>query len=153
MVGQDCPDDFVLLDRALIELPGEYGVEASDLVASSGALVHVKRKDKSSVLSHLFLQAANSCELLRRSPPARDQLMCMIRERACNGQIVAAIESAYARAAERREETEVAFAFLGDWRGKTIANLPLFSRISMVTEVRRVSNLGFRPTVALISSR
>jgi uncharacterized protein (TIGR04141 family) len=153
MVGEDCAEDFVLLDRALIELPGEYGVEASDLVASSGALIHVKRKGKSSVLSHLFLQAANSCELLRRSPLARAQLMNLIRERAQNEQIVTTVEAAYAKAAERREEIEVAFAFLGDWRGKTIANLPLFSRISMVTEVRRVSNLGFRPTVALISSR
>jgi uncharacterized protein (TIGR04141 family) len=153
MVGENYPDDFILLDRALIELPGEYGVEASDLVSSSGALIHVKRKGKSSVLSHLFLQAANSCELLRRSPLARDQFMTLIRERAKSDQIVTAVESAYAKAAERREEIEVAFAFLGDWRGKTIANLPLFSRISMVTEARRVSNLGFRPTVALISSR
>jgi len=47
----------------------------------------------------------------------------------------------------------VAFAFLGDWRNRTIASLPLFSRISLVTQARRVSNLGFRPTVATISSR
>jgi uncharacterized protein (TIGR04141 family) len=122
-------------------------------VPSSGALIHVKREGKSSVLSHLFLQAANSCELLRRSPPTRDQLMALIRERAQNDQIVTAVTSAYTKAAERREEIEVAFAFLGDWRGKTIGNLPLFSRISMVTEARRVPNLGFRPTIALISSR
>ena len=77
MVVENYPDDFILLDRALIELPGEYGVEVSDLVSSSGALIHVKRKGKSSVLSHLFLQAANSCELLRRSPPARDQFMTL----------------------------------------------------------------------------
>jgi uncharacterized protein (TIGR04141 family) len=44
------------------------GIEASDLISQSGALVHLKLKGKSSVLSHLFLQAANSCELLRRSP-------------------------------------------------------------------------------------
>jgi hypothetical protein len=48
---------------------------------------------------------------------------------------------------------EVAFAFLGDWRNRTITSLPLFSRISLVTQARRVSNLGYLPTVALISSR
>lgn len=153
MVGQYYPDRFVLLDREMIELPNEYGVEASDLVSSSGALIHVKRKGKSSVLSHLFLQVANSCELIRRSPLARQQLASLIRERAHNDQIVASVEAAYLQAEERGAEIEVTFAFLGDWKGKTITSLPLFSRISMVSEIRRVSNLGFRPTVAMISSR
>jgi uncharacterized protein (TIGR04141 family) len=151
--ARDYPDEFVLLDRALIELPDEHGVEAADLVCASGALVHVKRKGKSSVLSHLFLQVANSCELLRRSPLAWQQLSLLIRDRAANDPVIATIEAAHAAARTRDSELEVAFAFLGDWRGKTITSLPLFSRISMVNEARRVSNLGFRPTVALISTR
>ena len=120
---------------------------------SSGALIHVKRKGKSSVLSHLFLQVTNSCELLRRSTPAWQQLSSLIRERAADDTIIASIEAAHAEAQKRGSELEVTFAFLGDWRGKPITSLPLFSRISMVTEVRRISNLGFKPTVALISSR
>jgi uncharacterized protein (TIGR04141 family) len=153
MVGRDYPDKFVLLDREMIELPNEYGVEASDLVSSSGALIHVKRKGKPSVLSHLFLQVANSCELLRRSPLAWQQLAALIRQHAHNDQIVTSVEATYLQAEKDGSEIEVVFAFLGDWKGKTITNLPLFSRISMVNEIRRVSNLGFRPTVALISSR
>lgn len=151
-VARDHPGEFVRLDGAVIELPDEYGVEPADLVSASGALIHVKRKGKSSVLSHLFLQAANSCELLRRSELARDRLSSLIRERAADDNIVAAIEAAHAAAQNRESEIEVAFAFLGNWRGRTITNLPLFSRISMVNEARRVSNLGFRPTVAMISS-
>lgn len=151
--AREHPDEFVLLDRAMIELPDEHGIEAADLVSSSGALIHVKRKGKSSVLSHLFLQVANSCELLRRSAPARQQLSKLITERAANERIVTSIDRAYAAAQKRETEIEVAFAFLGDWSGKTITSLPLFSRISMVNEARRVSNLGFRPTVAMISSR
>jgi uncharacterized protein (TIGR04141 family) len=147
------PDKFVLLDRALIELPDEHGVEAADLVCSSGALIHVKRKGKSSVLSHLFLQVANSCELLRRSTLAWQQLSLLIHERAASDPIIVSIEAAHAAARKRESELEVAFAFLGDWSGKTITSLPLFSRISMVNEARRVSNLGFKPTVALISTR
>lgn len=42
--ARDYPDEFGLLDRALIELPDEHGVEAADLVCASGALIHVKRK-------------------------------------------------------------------------------------------------------------
>jgi uncharacterized protein (TIGR04141 family) len=122
-------------------------------VAASGALIHVKRKGKSSVLRHLFLQAANSCELLRRSPQAWQQLASLIRERARDDRIVDQVAEAHLAAEQRREEIEVTFAFLGDWKAKTITNLPLFSRISLVSEARRVANLGFRPTVALISNR
>jgi uncharacterized protein (TIGR04141 family) len=153
MAGKDHPAEFVELDRALIKLPGEYGIESSDLVAASGAMIHVKRKGKSSVLSHLFLQVANSCELLRRSAEARRQLDVLIRERARNECIVASVTAAHLAAEERRGEIEVAFAFLGDWKGKTVTSLPLFSRISLVSEARRVTNLGYRATVATISTR
>jgi uncharacterized protein (TIGR04141 family) len=151
MVGRDYPKDFIELDRALIEMPGEYGVEASDLVAASGALVHIKRKGKSSTLSHLFLQAANSCELLRHAPEAWSQVRIMMEHRARDVDIAAKAATAQAIAEQRREGIEVVFGFLGDWRGRTLVNLPLFSRISLVNEARRITNLGFRATVALIS--
>jgi hypothetical protein len=79
--------------------------------------------------------------------------MSLIRQCSNNDQIVASVEAAYLQAEKGGNQIEVVFAFLGDWRGRTIINLPLFSRISMVSEIRRVSNLGFRPTVAMISSR
>jgi Insertion element 4 transposase N-terminal/Family of unknown function (DUF6119) len=112
------PDKFVLLDRALIELPDEHRIEAADLVCSSGALIHVKRKGKSSVLSHLFLQVANNCELLRRSTLAWQKHSLLIRERAASDPIIASIDAAHASARKRESELEVAFAFLGDWSGK-----------------------------------
>lgn len=151
MVGRDYPRDFIELDRALIEMPGEYGVEASDLVAASGALIHVKRKGKSSTLSHLFLQAANSCELLRRAPEAWDQVRMMMEQRARDPVTAARATAAQATAQQHREAVEVVFGFLGDWRDRSVVNLPLFSRISLVNETRRIANLGFRATVALIS--
>jgi len=92
------------------------------------------RVSKSSVLSHLFLQAANSCELLRRSDEARAQLAALIRQRARNERIVASITAAHLAAERQRDQVEVAFAFLGDWHGRTVASLPLFSRISLVTQ-------------------
>jgi len=153
MVGRDYPDDFVELDRALITLPGQYGVEASDLVALSGALIHLKRKGKSSTLSHLFLQAANSCELLQREPEAWHELQKMIEGRARNAAVAVAVVEAHEAARQNRERIEVVFGFLGDWKGRSIISLPLFSRISLASEARRIANLGFRPTVALISIR
>jgi hypothetical protein len=61
---------------------------APAFVSRSGALVHLKRKGKSSVLSHLFLQAANSCELLRRSARARDELGRLVRAKGCSPTLV-----------------------------------------------------------------
>jgi hypothetical protein len=46
-VGHADPDRFAVLDRSLIQLPDETGIEPCDLVGASGALVHVKRKGKS----------------------------------------------------------------------------------------------------------
>lgn len=153
-IRKESASKFVVLDRALIRIPGERGtVEACDFVASSGALVHVKRKGKSSVLSHLFLQVANSCELLRRSAEARRQFEELLEEHGATPEIVATIKAAHQAARKNREEIEVVFAFLGDWAGKTIENLPLFSRISLVHEARRVAGLGYRPTVKTISYR
>jgi uncharacterized protein (TIGR04141 family) len=150
-VGRGYSREFIELDRALITFPGESGVEASDLVAANGALIHIKRKGKSSTLSHLFLQAANSCELLRREPEAWDQVRKMMQQRAHNADIARSAAEAQIKGEQSREGVEVTFGFLGDWRGKSTANLPLFSRISLVNETRRIRNLGFQVTTALIS--
>lgn len=152
-VGNERPTEFINLDRALVRIPGETTFEACDLVAATGALVHVKRKGRSSTLSHLFLQAANSCELLRRSAEARRQFDKLITERSRSPQMLARVQSALADAKQNRDELEVVFAFLGDWKDRSILSLPLFSRISLVNESRRVGNLGYRVTVKTISHR
>jgi uncharacterized protein (TIGR04141 family) len=150
-IRRDSPADFVVLDRALIRVEGEAGIEASDLVTPAGAMIHMKRKGKSSTLSHLFLQASNSCELLRRSMLARQQLADLVRRRCANKELADAINAQHAELLPHRGEIEVVFAFLGMWRDRTIISLPLFSRISLLHESKRMKSLGFRPSVALIS--
>lgn len=144
-------DRFVILDRKLIRLDNEAGIETSDLVSRSGALIHLKRKGKSSTLSHLFLQAANSCELLRRSVAARRLLEEMVRANSASIGLSAEIIQVHT-AKLAGNGVEVVFGFLGDWHGRSITSLPLFSRISLVLESRRVEGLGFKPTIALIDS-
>jgi uncharacterized protein (TIGR04141 family) len=150
-IRDDHKRDFVVLDRALIRVEGEAGIEASDLVSESGALIHLKRKGKSSVLSHLFLQAANSCELLRRSPQAQVLLRELVHEKSEYAALTDTICAAHDEMLAGKG-LEVVFAFLGNWHGRTITSLPLFSRISLVQESRKVSGLGFYPSVALIST-
>jgi uncharacterized protein (TIGR04141 family) len=149
-VGRADPEQFAVLDRSLIYLPDETGIEPCDLVGASGALVHVKRKGKSSVLSHLFLQAVNSCDALRWSPEAKAQLRDMIKARGVSPTLVASALHALDRLEQGGRDIEVVFAFLGDWRQRTITSLPLFSRVSLVQAARRIGQLGYQPSVKLI---
>ncbi len=150
-IRQNAQHDFVVLDRQLIRVEGEAGIEASDLVAPSGAMIHVKRKGKSSTLSHLFLQASNSGEILRRSTPAREQLAAYVRANCSDVALAEAINTLHRELLPHRGAVEVVFALLGNWRNRTILSLPLFSRISLVSESKRLVALGFQPSIALIS--
>ena len=143
-------DNFIVLDRAMIRLDGEYGIEASDLVHSSGAMVHLKRKGKSSTLSHLFLQAANSCEVLRRSIPAQQKLNALVTEKAPSLTLAGQVNAVHAKSWADKGPIEVVTAILGDWRGRSVLTLPLFSRISLVQESRKITSLGYIPSIALI---
>jgi len=151
-VGQAHPERFAVLDRSLIWLPGETGIEACDLVAASGALVHVKRKGKSSVLSHLFLQAVNSCDALRHSAEAREQLRVMLKQRSASQALATSALEALTRLERRGDDLEVVFAFLGDWRQRTVTSLPLFSKVSLVQAARRIGQLGYRASVELVGA-
>jgi uncharacterized protein (TIGR04141 family) len=149
-VGRTHAHEFAVLDRQLIRLPGETGIEACDLVSCAGTLVHVKRKGKSSVLSHLFLQAVNSCDTLRHSAEAREQLRVLIKTRATSKALATSALEALARLENRYDELEVVFAFLGDWQQRAVMSLPLFSRISLVQAARRISDLGYQVSVKLV---
>ena len=151
-VGEVCPNDFVVLDRTLIYLPDHSGVETCDLLASTGALVHVKRKGKSSTLSHLFLQAVNCCELLTGSADARSEWRQVISASPINGTLTEDILRALDGLDQGNRGHQVVFAILGDWRGKGITNLPFFSRISLVQASRRINQPACIQSVTLVET-
>jgi uncharacterized protein (TIGR04141 family) len=150
LVAELDPTRFVLLDGQLFHAPGEAGVELCDLIADTGALVHVKRKGRSSVLSHLFLQAANACDILRRSAPARERLSEMIRGSAASSGLIEATLATLAALERRDGAPEVVFAFLGDFRRNRILDLPLFSRVSLVQVARTLRLLGYHTSYKLV---
>ena len=150
-VGAECSNDFVVLDRSLIYLANQTGVESCDMVGRPGTLIHVKRRGKSSTLSHLFMQAVNSCELLTGSADARDQLRQMVLSSAATDHLKSDILNIADKLDQGHRGLQIVFAFLGDWRGKTVLNLPLFSRISLVQASRRINQLAHIPLVQLVS--
>jgi uncharacterized protein (TIGR04141 family) len=144
-------DRFVVLDRALIHLPNQSGVEACDIMAKTGAMIHVKRKGKSSTLSHLFLQAVNSCELLTGSTDARAQWRRMIEASSSNSSVKGDVLAQVDRLEKGERGLQVVFAILGDWRGKTVCNLPFFSRLSLLQASRRINQLAYIPSIELVN--
>lgn len=148
-VKSEASDRLLVVDRGLLRLGAERGgIEAADLLAREGTIVHVKRKGKSSVLSHLFFQAGNSADVLRRSPDARAQLTELIANSDGPDELRESLQASLADPTG----AEVTFAILGDWRGRDATSLPLFSKISLVQAARRIRLLGYRPTLALVSS-
>ncbi|MDP9792955.1 uncharacterized protein (TIGR04141 family) [Catenuloplanes nepalensis] len=54
------------------------GIEACDLLGPNDELIHVKRADRSSLLSHLFAQGIVSAEALRQEPLARERFAARV---------------------------------------------------------------------------
>jgi uncharacterized protein (TIGR04141 family) len=141
--------DFAVLDRALLRVEGESPVEACDIISRSGALVHLKRKGKSSVFSHLCFQAAASCSLLRSSPDAQDQLVELVGNSGAPPALASDIKGSL-EGISGGSGIEVVFGLLGKWGSRTLQHLPLLSKIALAHTVRRTDQMGFHSTALLV---
>lgn len=141
-------DQFAILDGRLIRPPNRTPFEPADLVHRTGALIHAKRKGRSSALSYLFVQASMSCQMLGEPDVVAD-LRAMIDEHA-PAQIRASITTALGALDQTRPDLPVVLAILGDWKDKSVSSLPLIAKIELRATVRTIEQLGFRPQIALV---
>jgi uncharacterized protein (TIGR04141 family) len=152
-VPQVLGDEYICLDTALVRLEGETPFEAADLVHLSGALLHVKRKSRSSTLGHLFAQAKRSAEFLTQIPEAVDQTLGYIKASSGSARVR---QSAAQRIGQLRSGRSpgipVVLVILGDWKGRGLVNLPLLAKAELLATVRRVNLLGYETQVALVDS-
>jgi len=142
--------DFAVLDGWLIRLPGRTAVEAADLVHSSGALIHAKRKGRSSSLSYLFVQASASSQLLSESPEAVDQFRSQVHDVAPEA-MSAQVAAQLAALDQSRSGLDVVLAILGDWHQRGVRNLPLIAKLELRATVQAIEQRGFRPRLALVA--
>jgi uncharacterized protein (TIGR04141 family) len=142
---------FLSLDGRFIRLPGETAFEPCDVLDAQGTLIHAKRKSRSSTMSHLFVQAERSCELLTQEPEARHQLATQVRT-ACGetGADPASALRVVQSLASRTHGLSLVLALLGDWHNRDLHNLPLLARISLISSVGAIRRHGFAPSVALV---
>lgn len=138
----DWRSSAALLDGRFIRLPDQYPVEACDILSDRGEFIHVKRKARSSTLSHLWEQAFVSAQLLRRSAEARFQV-CRHIEEACDDVGLAARLQERVAAIEGPNHGSVCvFALIGSWQRARPRSLPFFSRIALHDACLRVQDLG-----------
>ncbi|KKF43450.1 DUF6119 family protein [Streptococcus uberis] len=113
---------------------GKSKVEPADIITKQKQLIHVKKGGSSSMLSHLFAQAAVSAELLRND----EGFLQFINQQ---------IESQFGVdfKIENNDKVEIVFGII-DKKSNVENNsdlLPFFSMVNLIQKVRIVKNLNY----------
>jgi uncharacterized protein (TIGR04141 family) len=142
--------EFVCVDGRLIKLEGETPFEAADLVHVSGAMVHAKRKGRSSALSYMMVQARRSCQILPVVGAARQQLEGFVRERASTGKVAGRVIASLHKLEKTPPDLDVVLLILGRKPPRGLLGLPLLAKLELSETARQIGQLGFRLSVAQV---
>jgi len=132
------------LDQQLARDSVPTPVEICDMLTAAGQLIHIKKRGRSSTLSHLFAQGLVSAELLLQSPDFRAEA------RAKAAALDPAFASVLPAAAPAREAHEVSYVVItrGRRRPNAPLTLPFFSVVNLRAAAQRLHALGFKVSVA-----
>lgn len=142
--------DLTLLDKRLVSAEGATTrIEFCDLLSTDGSLVHVKRKSRSSTLSHLFAQGHVSAEALVDGA-LREQVRAAIQKAAGSADASRWLDliPPSASALDRTKIT-ITYAVVANSSSTGAGWLPFFSRLALMQAVRDLNRLGFM-NVALV---
>ena len=138
-------DGVHLLDGCLIRPDGARSpIEFCDLLDVNHRIVHVKRRSRSSTLSHLFAQGVVSAETFFRDDTFRRALAERLREEA--GEDVARL---IPDAQPVPGQWEVVYAVVGAGRNGP-RELPFFSQLHFKLAAERLENSSFRVSLRQI---
>jgi uncharacterized protein (TIGR04141 family) len=142
--------DLALLDKKLVAPDGSTTrIEFCDLLSTDGSLVHVKRKSRSSTLSHLFAQGHVSAEALVDGT-LRDQVRAAIQKAAGTSDASGWLDLVPPSSSPPdRDKVTVTYAVIANSKATGVEWLPFFSRLTLMQTVRDLNRLGFSK-VALV---
>jgi uncharacterized protein (TIGR04141 family) len=142
--------DLVLLDKRLVAPRGSRTrIEFCDLMSTDGSLIHVKRKSRSSTLSHLFAQGHVSAESLVDGS-LRDRVRAAIQDVAGTADPSAWLARIPPGSSPpNRDKVTVTYAVIANSSATGVEWLPFFSRLTLMQTVRSLKRLGFS-RVALV---
>ncbi|MBX3109976.1 MAG: TIGR04141 family sporadically distributed protein [Fimbriimonadaceae bacterium] len=130
-------------DQKLVYLGGQKNrIEPCDIFTATGQLIHVKRKTRSSSLSHLFAQARVSAELLRRDKGFNDKWIKQLK--ADNAKSFASLLKWPCKPASH----EIVLAILAPNCGQLPEELPFFAKMELVGLVQSLKEVGFSVSFA-----
>lgn len=125
------------LDGETVGISGPDRIEICDLLTKDGYFIHVKKRSRSSTLSHLFAQGVTSAELLLDDDEFREGAAEKVAETG------AEFKSAIPKSRGEREKIKVAFVVLSSGqRPEKPYGLPFFSLVSMKTAAERLRRAG-----------
>jgi uncharacterized protein (TIGR04141 family) len=141
----DHPSELLLLD-AKIKRPGgaSTGIEFCDLLSSNGEIIHVKRKSRSSTLSHLFAQGSISAATFVSDGEYRDELRKAVLEASPAGS-----ESKWlslvpdGTTVVDKQKYTVSYVVLTKGNHSGSDWLPFFSKLNLMQHGRQLQNMGF----------
>jgi len=121
-------------------------VEFADLVTADRKIVHVKRKSRSSTLSHLFAQGLQSAEVFY----ADAGFATALKMRAA-AEISASAAAMIPDTRPVPEQWTVVYAIITDGARPWPASLPFFSQLNFRNTAERLSRMGFNVGLARIA--
>lgn len=141
---------LTLLDTKLVHPDGATTkIEFCDLLSADGSLVHVKRKSRSSTLSHLFAQGLVSAAALVDGA-MRDRVRTVIQQAAGSSDPRAWLDLIPPGDSPlERDQITVTYAILANSTATGVEWLPFFSRLNLMQTTRQLARLGFTK-VALV---
>lgn len=128
-----------LFDKSLVRFQGERGpIEFCDLLSDARQLVHVKRRSRSSLLSHLFMQGYVAAEAFIDYRPLRKQ----VRES------MPALDHLIPEDDPDPSQYEIVYALLHDGQD----TLPFFSKVALTTIYKQLRRMHYRVGVAWVGT-
>ena len=141
------PTELLLLDAKTIRPGGaSSGIELCDLLTKDGDFVHIKRKSRSSTLSHLFAQGNISAITFLEDGHFRDEIRKEIRAKTISQaektKWLALIPDSSSKV-ERGNFSVSYVVIVGATRTSTNW-LPFFSKLNLMQAGRNLQNLSFK---------
>ncbi len=138
---------------AQVKRPGgaSSGIEFCDILSDQGDLIHIKRKSRSSTLSHLFAQGSVSASTFINDGEFRDQIRELIKSRVADEvrekwlSLVPPAGSAVDRARYR-----VNYAVITSASDQGRDWLPFFSKLNLMQHARSLKTMGMEVAVSHI---
>ncbi|SDZ15866.1 DUF6119 family protein [Herbiconiux ginsengi] len=150
--ADSAPDDRLLLDARIVRPGGAAsGIEVCDILTSSGEFIHVKRKSRSSTLSHLFAQGSVSAATFIGDGTFRDKVRTHIVENTSEP-LTSRWLALIPGSADPidRSAYSVSYVVLANSAADGTNWLPFFSKLNLMQHGRQLKNMNLDVTITRV---